>query len=158
MEIKYKKVMVEQTLKKYVADDGTEFNFEQDCKCYEEKMIQNKKIQAAENLRIKKLDEVVPISIGGEVNSDNIFIWYRIANEQDLETILEAYASRYGYVEVGKPGKYPNVLCIETIGHEEYEDSSYGYWFDQMINDTKIFWKKLGYNVLLEKENNILDQ
>lgn len=157
MEVKREKIMVEQTVTKYIANDGREFLRENNCKLYEKKLRQDEKIRAAEKLRIKKLDEVVPISIGGEVNSDNIFIWYRIENAQDFETILEAYTSRHGYVEVGKPGRFPNVLCIETIGREEYEDSSYGYWFDQMMNDTQIFWKKLGYNVLLEKENYILD-
>ena len=156
MEVKREKIMVEQTVIKYIANDGREFLREENCERYEEKLRRDVKLEEAEKLRIRKLDGVVPITRGLEVNEDHRFAWYKVNCEDDFKIITDAYNSRSN--EFFGPVAYPNILCVESNGPLEYTGDAYGYWFDEMRSATKTCWKSLGYRVILEKENKILDQ
>lgn len=74
----------------YIADDGTEFNTEAECRDYEVKNEMKPKIEKAEKLRIIKLDNVMPL-IDEELNEDHTYIWYKLTNENDFRIVNEAY-------------------------------------------------------------------
>ena len=155
MKVEREKIMVEQTVIKYIANDGREFLREEDCERYEKKLWRDMKIREAEKLRIRKLDGVVPITRGLEVNEDNGFIWYKVNCEADFKIIVEAYDNRYN--DFLSSATYPNILCVESNGFLRYTGDACGYWLDEMRSATETFWTSLGYRVTLEKENNILD-
>ena len=158
MKVEREKIMVEQTVIKYIANDGREFLREEDCERYEKKLRRDMKIREAEKLRIRKLDGVVPITRELEANNDHKFIWYKVNCEDDFKIITEAYNdNRYNENEFFGSVAYPNILCVESNGFLQYTGDAYGYWLDEMRSATETFWTSFGYRVTLEKENNILD-
>ena len=158
MEVKREKIMVEQTVTKYIANDGREFFCEDNCKRYEEKLRRDVKLEEAEKLRIRKLDGVVPITRRLEANEDHKFIWYKVNCEDDFKIITEAYDdNRYNENKLFGSVAYPNILCVESNGFLQYTGDAYGYWLDEMRSATETIWASFGYRVTLEKENNILD-
>ena len=155
MKVKREKIMVEQTVTKYIANDGREFLREEDCERYEKKLRRDVTLREAEKLRIRKLNGVVPITREFGVIQNHRFAWYEVNCEDDFKIITDAYNIRPN--EFFGPVAYPNILCVESNGFVEYAGDAYGYWFDEMRSATKTFWKSLGYRVTLEKENKILD-
>lgn len=149
MEVKREKIMVEQTVIKYIANDGREFLREDDCKRYEKKLRLDVKIREAEKLRIRALDGEVPITRGLTVNEDHRFTWYKVNCEDDFKIIAEAYDDCDNNFSCS--ATYPNILCIESNGFLQYTGDAYGYWLDEMRNATETFWTSLCYRVTLEK-------
>lgn len=148
MKVKKETKMVEQTITLYVAEDGKEFKSEHECRKYEEKKILESLIEKAEELRIKELDNCLPLTCNGLVNECNVFIWYKLESKEDFDIVESAYGYRSCF---SKPNTYPEVMCVETCGFEPYEDDSYNYNMEEIKGITKAFWKMLGYNVALEK-------
>jgi len=140
---------IEKKYEVYVAKDGANFSTEDACVKYElqleEKEKQKKKIEAAEKLRIENLDEQMPLSSDGLVNEDNTFRWYRLQNRNDFAILNEAY--RFSLRE---PETYPEILCVETCGHEAYMDDAYSYDITTCKKITEEFWEKLGFKVNID--------
>ena len=145
MKIKEGTKIIEQKVITYVADDGTEFRTENECKDYETKQFSKYIIEAAEKLRITELDEHLPLSNDGLMNENNTFRWYKLDNEADFETLNKAYGN-----ELSKPEHFPEVMCVETVGYEAYMDDAYSYDITTCRTITENFWKKLGYKVTFE--------
>ena len=146
MKIKEETKLVEQKVFTFVAEDGTEFTTEKECKDYEEKQIFKALIEEAEKLRIEEMDEDIPLSDDGLMNECNTFRWYKLKNEADFETLNKAYGNG-----LSKPEHFPEVMCVETVGYEAYMDDAYSYDMTTCRTITENFWKKLGYKVTFEK-------
>ena len=147
MEIRIRKKFIEEEIKVYAAEDGTEFETEKACKNYEDKILHPANIKQAEKLRIKDLDEVIPLSDSGLTDENNTFRWYNVENEDDASILNEAYRTSFE-----PPLVYPEIICIETAGYEPYKDDAYSYHVTNLKEITEGFWKKLGYKVTIEKE------
>ena len=145
MKIKEETKIIEQKIIIYVADDGTEFRTESECKDYETKQFSKHLIEAAEKLRITELDEHLPLSNDGLVDENNTFRWYKLDNEADFETLNKAYGN-----ELSKPEHFPEVMCVETVGYEAYMDDAYSYNMETCKKITESFWKELGVKVTFE--------
>lgn len=141
---KYVKQLVEEEREIYVADDGKEFKTKRECISYEKNLEKEREIKAAERLRISDLDEFVPLSTDGSVNGDNMFRWYKVKNEEEFNILNMEYSNNL------QPDNYPETICVETVGHIAYD-----YHLSRMMEDTKNFWEKLGYEVTFEKEREI---
>lgn len=148
MKIVEKKEMVEQITVTYVAEDGKECSSESECKKHEAKIIHKRLIKAAEKFRIKGMDDTLPLSNDGTMNENNSFRWYKLESEADFETVNKAYAN-----SLKKPENYPEIMCVETVGYEPYEDDAYSYDMSTCRTVTEEFWKKLGYKVTFEPCN-----
>lgn len=146
---KYVKQLVEEEREIYVADDGKEFKTKRECISYEKNLEKERKIEAAERLRISDLDEFVPLSTDGLVNENNTFRWYKVKNEEEFNILNRAYLNNL------QPDNYPEIICVETVGIEPYMDDAYDYHTSRMMENTKNFWEKLGYKVAFEKEREI---
>lgn len=147
MEIKIRKKFIEEEIKLYVAEDGTEFETKKACRNYEDMILHPANIKQAEKLRIKYLDEVIPLSDSGLTDENNTFRWYNVENEEDASILNDAYRIKF------KPSLvYPEIICIETAGYEPYKDDAYAYHVTNLKGITENFWKKLGYRVVIEKE------
>lgn len=146
---KYVKQRVEEDLEVYIANDGEEFENETECIFYENNLEKERKINAAEKLRIPNLDELTPLSVNGLVDENNTFRWYKVKNEDEFNILNMAYLNDL------QPDNYPEIICVETIGYEPYKDQAYDYHMSRMMEDTKDFWEKLGYKVTFEKEREI---
>lgn len=146
---KYVKQLVEEEREIYVADDGKEFTTKKECISYEKNLLKESKIEAAEKLRISDLDEFIPLSTDGLVNGDNTFRWYKVRSEEEFNILDRAYSNNL------QPDNYPEIICVETVGHIPYMDDAYDYHVGRMMENTEKFWKKLGYKVTFEKEREI---
>lgn len=145
MKIKEETKIIEQKIITYVADDGTEFRTESECKDYEVKQFSKYLIEAAEKLRIPELDEYLPLSNDGLMNENNTFRWYKLNNETDFEIVNKAYGN-----SLNTPESYPEVMCVETVGDEAYMDYAYNYNMETCKKITENFWKELGVKVTFE--------
>ena len=145
MKIKEETKLVEQKVFTFVAEDGTEFRTESECKDYETKQFSKYLIEAAAKLRITELDEHLPLSNDGLINENNTFRWYKLNNETDFETVNKAYGN-----SLNVPESYPEIMCVETVGYEAYMDDAYSYDMTTCRTITENFWKKLGYKVTFE--------
>ncbi len=146
IKVKEETKSIEQKIISYIADDGTEFKTEKECKGYEQKKIFKELIEAAEKLRIAELDEQMPLSDDGLMNENNTFRWYKLKNKEDFETVDKAYGNA-----LREPKIYPEVMCVETCGYEAYMDDAYSYDMTTCKEITENFWKKLGYKVAIEQ-------
>ena len=139
----------EITVKKYIADDGTEFEYKSDCETYERNLSLKKYIEQANNMRIKELDDVIPLDCNGMAEENSNFRWFPLNNKGDYNIVLKAYAD--GSLPI--PKEYPTILCVESSSYyeEEYNEDCYGYLLENIMADTKKFWEKLGYKVEITK-------
>ena len=148
MRTEIKKEQVEREV--YVTDDGKEFKTEKECINYEKNLLKEREIEAAEKLRIPDLDEFLPLDTDGLVNDNNTFRWYKVKNKEDFDILNTAYKEA-----LTRPDNYPEIICVETVGYIPHMDDAYNYHTSRMMEDTKNFWKKLGYKVTFEKEREI---
>ena len=104
-------------------------------------------IAAVEKLRIKELDEHIPLGNDGFVNESNTFRWYRIRNQNDYHILNTAYRDT-----IREPSVYPEIICVETVGQEPYQDDAYAYHLADCRKVTEDFWKQLGYQCTIQKK------
>ena len=146
MKIKEETKLVEQKVFTFVAEDGTEFRTESECKDYETKQFSKYLIEAAAKLRITELDEHLQLFSDGLMNENNTFRWYKLNNETDFETVNKAYGN-----SLNVPESYPEIMCVETVGYEAYMDDAYSYNMKTCKKITESFWKELGYEINFRK-------
>lgn len=149
MEVKKEKRVVEVTETTYVAVDGQEFATERDCLQYEAKLELQKRIEDAEQFRIKKLDERMPLSLE-EAGENNTFRWYEVRSKEEFDILNKAYKD-----SIAAPANYPELICVETCGYEAYMDDAYSYNVTGLKKETKNFWETMGYEVTFEKKEDI---
>ena len=130
----------------YIADDGTEFNAEAECRDYENK--RKAQIEKAEKLRITELDNVIPL-INEDTSVAYVYRWYKLTNENDFKIVDEAYNGSWDFTE---PLKYPSIMCVESY-MEEYYGEAYSYLLSECKQAAEKFWKQMGYKVTIEKED-----
>lgn len=135
-----------QVIYTYIAEDGKEFDSQADCVLHEKELAHEKSIEEAEKLRIKELDGLIPLSNDGLMNECSIFRWYKLKSGEDFDILEKAYGSIFG-----EPEQYPDIVCIETVGYELYEDDSYSYNMETCKEVTERYWKKLGYEVTFKR-------
>lgn len=104
-------------------------------------------INQAEQLRIKNLDDIIPLTSGG-TNENNYFIWYYVQTKKDFDIVNKAYREQFC-----EPEQYPEIMCVES--YSGYEDDAYEYYLSQIKDLTCDFWKQLGYKITLSKEKEI---
>lgn len=142
METKIKKI----TKTVYIANDGTEFNNEDDCICYEEEKKQ-------ENLE-KKVEEELGIQTQADfpamlnLRYNHEYKLFLIKNEQDLDLFIKTYdywfTNLENYWQVNKETfVYPDVLCIldfPTGGdeHRLYKISQLCNQFNAFVSEISI--------------------
>ena len=146
MEIRKETKMIERKIITYIAKDGTEFANMQECKKYETAQEHEKSIEAAEKLLIPELNEHLPLSNDGLMNENNTFRWYKLNNESDFQTVNKAYGN-----SLSAPERYPEIICVETVGYEAYMDDAYSYNMETCKKITENFWKELGYEINFKK-------
>lgn len=149
MRTEKKTKLVEITETKYIADDGREFASARDCEWYEKQKERKCLIDKAEKLRIKELEDLMPLVLD-EIMEHHEYRWYRIQNENDYNILSEAYSGNY----FGEPASYPAMMCVETYDcyYDDYDGDAYNFTLDQCEEDTIKFWEKQGYKVKIEKE------
>lgn len=149
MRTEKKTKMVEIAETKYIADDGREFASEEKCKDYERQKERKCFIEKAEKLRIKELEDSIPLVLD-ETMEYHEYRWYRLQNENDYNILSEAYSGNY----FDKPVSYPVTMCVETYDYycDEYDGDAYSFTLDQCKEDTIKFWERQGYKVTIEKE------
>lgn len=146
MKVETRKEMIEMEIKKYIANDGTEFKSKIDCLRYEERQKRKEEIEAAEKLRIEDLDEQIPLYCG-EMSENNTFRWYRVENDAEFDVLNNACRNE---LVCARPSVYPEIICVETVGYEAYEDDVYSYNMEDIKAATKEFFEKFGYRVMIE--------
>lgn len=142
MEPKIKKI----TKTVYIANDGTEFNSENDCIYYEEEKEQeNLEKKVEEELGIKTQADF-PAMLNLRYNHE--YKLFLIKNEQDLDLFIKTYEYWFTkletYWQVNKETfVYPEVLCIldfPTGGdeHRLYKISQLCSQFNAFVSEISI--------------------
>lgn len=110
---------------------------------YEKKQEERKAIEAAEKFRLPELDDKLPLDY--DVNENNSFRWYKLSKKDDFDAVNKAYANG-----LKEPTHYPEIMCVETVGGEPYEDDAYSYNMSTCRATTEEFWNRLGFKVTFE--------
>lgn len=134
---------VERKVTVYIAEDGTEFYSADMCKDYEKRL---KSIKTAEELRIAKLSNMLPIT-NVEFSENNYFEWYLIRNRDDFDAVRQAYTREWFEDCV----EYPNIMCVERTDCQEYEGDAYSYFLTSLMGEMMDFWRKMGYEIEFRK-------
>lgn len=124
----------------YIAEDGTQFESEQECKQYERCDMFKKMI--AESPDIIKYPEAEGLQNIGEgfYSDDYEYLWYKPLNEAGTALLKRAY----GCITDDPTGR---IICIEVT----YGDTYYSY-LEEGVQYAKTLLSKLGYDmVLVEK-------
>lgn len=136
--------LVEQTTVRFVADDGTEFETERDCACYERRCDSDRCCKAYQRLNPKWLN-IPCVDWNGECTIEAV----TLSCEKDFDTLLDyAYTlDCYADVYFKKPDSYP---CAKIV--------VYGNgWVDEYKNGIATFKESLLdiAKILQEKEEEI---
>ena len=149
MRTEKKTKMVEITETKYIADDGRKFASEKECKDYEKSEKRKNFIEEAEKLRIKDLEDLMPLVLD-ETLEYHEYRWYKLQNKNDYNILSETYSGIY----FDEPASYPAIMCVETYDYycDEYDGDAYSFTLDKCKEDTIKFWERQGYKVTIKKE------
>lgn len=142
-------------VKRYIAEDGTSFNREDDCLEYEREQQQKVlETEAITKLGIETVDSNFPSMI--DLNHKAQYMLFYIENEEDLEVFCKAYEdywfSKRAWQLDRKTFVYPEVLCILDFeqGCEDYRL----YRMSQLFKQFYTFENELNY-VILKKQMKI---
>lgn len=137
----------------YIADDGTQFDTKRHCLEYEKEIEMCKKAKDAEKLRIRELDDVIPL-IDVEIYENREYVWYKLENEKDFNILKEAF--EYSIVFT-VPDCYPILYCVESFGYDNiYEDDNTWTCTINECKDAAVeFWGKFGYKLTFKKVGDI---
>lgn len=141
MKVTEKKEIIERVTKVYVADDGKEFSTQTECIEYEKELKRAVVLNELNKYRIKEMDDCLPIDTDGYPCDSSEYKWYKINNKEEFELLKEIYGEW-----LTEPEFYPEVICVEDIYGDYYH-----YYMSNMLETTKEFWGKLGYDVMFEK-------
>ena len=142
MRVEEKEIITKE--KVYVADDGTEFNNEPDCKEYELTKIRTERLAAIEKFRVFDLYNQIPLNDDSCFSEFNDYIWFRFNNEEEekeFEEIMETV------IRAGT--EYPKYFCIETENDfDEYANvSDWTYNLEQSMNVAKRYFNMFGIDI-----------
>lgn len=143
MRVEVEKKLIEQEIKRYIAEDGKIFLTKYECEEYENKLKEKENRKKIESFEIKKMKGYMPISTDHICSDSNDYYWYKVNNETEWNILNETYGNTFS-----KPNTYPMIICVE----ESYWDGDcWDYYLDNMFEVTKSFWNLLGYKVNFEK-------
>ena len=120
----------------YIADDGKEFSSKSDCEMYER--------DCAYKLLSKKHYNDYPKAQGWPpytsfyCTDDYLFLWMRIADENDIELIKKCTVEIYSEIKIG------DIVCIET----GYDGERWCYSAESTFIDMSSFLRNFGYGVV----------
>lgn len=137
--------VVVQEVKKYMAEDGTVFDKEGDCKEYERN-------SARADLKVK-LDLIECCEMakdhapadGSEYYEDNSYYWYRPKTIEECDVLVQWYELDINMTK-GDVGQW---ICIET------SEDGYGSWHHNIRHSivyVKRLFDLLGYDVTIMKK------
>lgn len=143
-----------ETIVTYIADDGSKFHSEEDCRFYEE----NCAGEYLKNLSfaIKELNYVSPI------NRKNIsdlklynYIWFRLSCKEDFIVLKNALSkhNKSGIItnRLTEPTTYPDLLAIEMsmphqlMAQERYSFTGQYYYFNSQKKDMEDYIERLSH-------------
>ena len=147
MEIRTKKRIVEEDVRTYIACDGTEFSFENECLRYEEKLRREESIDKIQELRIDNLNDLMPLTNDGYTEEHYIYTWFELEDEEDYENLKAAFTGNYFPDELS----YPEKVCVEINNEYDYDSDSYLYTLNDVIENAKDFFERFGLEMELRK-------
>ena len=141
MRIEERKEIKEVVNNIYIAEDGTEFASERECKKYETEQEKSFYLEKLKNIECAATS--YPPTLGEDILENNYFDWYRPKTNDELVTLNEAY-----------PGINIDVECLNRwicVEHTEETEACGGYNYvsqiDMSMNYVKQLFNKLGYDV-----------
>lgn len=146
MRVETKKEMREVMVRVFVAEDGTKFSNEADCREYEYNKLE------AES-RLKKLKpymmEYDGIPLGTDEYYSNIYYtWFKADNKEDYEIICDLLDKRFG-----EPKSYPYYFCIETEAPFAGKFDEYYTSLDMVKERTCNFFEQFGIKIIFHDRN-----
>lgn len=125
---------------RYVADDGTEFETERECRQYEGAQKFQKDMEKVNRLRIYNYDDHIPLHADACYSDCSVYRWYKVNNEEELAEVEEAYG------EPTKIKQFPTIVCMERED-EDYIGQPYSIDLETIKKNTIDFFEGLGIKV-----------
>lgn len=142
MKRDFRKESIEVNKIVYIANDGTEFESESDCKNYELNCLT---VEARQKVEYCELLSGRPNFNGGECYESSYYEWYRPKTLTDIAILCKAY-------DVDIPINWLGCwICIETT---EDRENSWVTKIEDGINYATIILTQLGYNITIQKGEN----
>lgn len=154
IEEREKTVMV----KRFIAEDGTEFSTQQECESYEAKMLTESSFNQVLKLRETGLDNVIPPTWNERepwwMESD--IYWFKVNDQKEVDNILELFYKAGWEDHTGYTiSDYPNYLIVEvedswqgtgiyTLNYDSIKKNIADF-FESYL-DTEIIYKERGCN------------
>jgi len=138
--------LIEKTVTKYVAEDGTEFLTRAACMDYELR----KALDGLDGIECCLEAENHPNIDAGEYMENHGYRWFRPHSKEDVDALNNAFkagelgSSRLEYDAIGE------WICVETDGYDSFIWSSF---LSDGINYAEDLLAKFGYRVEITKES-----
>lgn len=143
-------VRVEQIakeLKKFVADDGTEFETSQACQKYEHEYY--RKLLKKQGVETCAAAEDIPNCDGGENYEFHSYYWYRPKSTEELALLRKAFEDEHdGTISRFCDRMIDKWICVET---DTADDFVWVTELDDGIQHVKNLLSKFGYELTISK-------
>lgn len=150
MRIETETITTTHDVKRYFADDGTEFATQKECENYETNKKEEEAYAKISHLRIPELDDVIPIHWDASFSEWMHYRWYKVNSDTDVSLLTEYYDTT-----LETPKEYPGYICIETETEDDRYGQPYDYSLDEAFNITRKFFNQFGYEVEFKKSDEV---
>lgn len=144
MKVSIKKETREINVRTYIAEDGTEFTSEVDCRKYEAKIQREIEYLQVLNLLVHDNETSKIPCDGGENYENHIWEWYKVSNTEDLQRLNKFFNTD------AQVTTYPEFICIERGYDDEHE--GYSQTLSNCVDYVKDFFNDFGYTVDVTKQ------
>ena len=137
-----KEKTIEVDVAVYISDDGKIFENKKECLEYEAEQMET----VVKELRIDKLNNILPLNTNGFPNENSSYSWYVVKNLKDIENIEKYYQAKdkdivmpttiKKNVSVGSA----EIICVEDDGWTDV----YIYSLFSIMGEAKEFFDKFG--------------
>lgn len=133
----------------YEADDGKQFDNEEECIAYEKEQKEKERDKKEERLRNLGVNlDMIPLTEHTLDPDSWYFRWVKLNNKEDFEFVNSLVAN--GIME---PEQYPRYICLESESDPfDYLCAEYAETLEASIREAKWFFKQFGYKCEITKK------
>lgn len=139
----------------YIAEDGTEFETERECKRYEQNVIRERQLKLLDKFMCHELEDLIPIHYDASFSEFCNYTWFKADNEEELNELEELLGEklRANWVE----NTFPFYICIETEDEFSGWASEYQYTLDESKQIAQNYFKKFGLEIEFKRKEDVCE-
>ena len=141
-EIRKEERVVVNEYKKYIAEDGKEFDTKRECQNYELDLAIEKAEEKTKQFIIDV--DITPLTLYDDFRECDTK-WYKVNSIDDLETVKEYYSLKSGDEYGYNVYSFPAIVCIA-----DYDDYYDVYTLENIMKQTEGFFDKFNIKINFE--------